>query len=108
MFVIFSDSISSVIKIIDFRTGMALTDKRSQSSERFNELLQGKVGTSSLVFWFSVAHLSVIWSSLLDGSTEPEQWEGFFKSSSSTCSFTCKEIGPKEMRFSPTFRKELG
>lgn len=96
MFVIFSDSISNVIKIIEFRTGMDLIDEKSQGSEKFSELLNGKGGTSSHVFWFSVGHLSVIQHCLIDDRTEHENREGSFKSSGPTCSFTSKEMGPRD------------
>lgn len=54
MFVIFSDSISNIIKIIEFRTGMDLTDERIHVSERFNELFNGKVRTLEHVFDFQL------------------------------------------------------
>lgn len=59
MFVIFSDSISNIIKIIEFRTGMDLTDERNQVSERFNELFNDKVRTSRTCLRFSVGDLSI-------------------------------------------------
>ena len=108
MFVIFSDSISNIIKVIEFRTGMDLIDEQNQVSERFSELFNNKMRTSRicvLVFsWTSLCQLH----HLIGCSTGHWTWEGSCKSSSPTCSCTGVEMGPREMRFLLKVREELG
>lgn len=59
MFVIFSDSMSNIIKSVIFRTAVALKMKATECQKGMMSCVMARQGPQEHAFWFSVGHLSV-------------------------------------------------